>query len=59
MTGDEKAFKSTSTKVDQLPLVRREICSALLKMQEQGSTFTPEIQSLMDERMCRGAAESQ
>ena len=56
MTGDEKAFKSTSTKVDRLPLVRREICSALLTMQETGSTFTPEIQSLMDEKVCRDSA---
>ncbi len=50
--GDEKAFESTAVKVERFPLVRQEICSALLKMQETGSTFSPEIQSVMDEKIC-------
>jgi hypothetical protein len=55
--GDEKAFKMTAIKMDITPFVRREACRTLLKMQEIGFTFTPEIQSLMDERLCRGQTE--
>jgi hypothetical protein len=55
--GDEKAFKTTAVKIDSSPFVRREACLTLLKMQEMGSTFTPEIQSLMDEKLCRGQAK--
>jgi hypothetical protein len=29
----------------------------LLKMQEMGFSFTPQIQSLIDEKVCRGQAE--
>jgi hypothetical protein len=55
--GDEKAFKTTATKIDSSPFVRREACLTLLKMQEMGSAFTAEIQSLMDEKLCRGHVE--
>ncbi|HEX5808010.1 MAG TPA: hypothetical protein VFY25_05045 [Anaerolineales bacterium] len=55
--GDEKAFKATAVKIDSSPFVRREACRTLLKMQEMGPTFTPEIQSLMDEKLCRGQTE--
>ena len=54
--GDEKAFKTTAVKMDISPFMRREACRILLKMQEMGSAFTPEIQALMDERVCRGRA---
>jgi len=57
VNGDEKAFKTTAIKIDRLPFVRREACRALLKMQNMGSTFTPQIQSLIDEKVCRGQAE--
>jgi hypothetical protein len=52
--GDEKAFKATAIKMDNSPFVRREACRTLLHMQDMGSAFTPQIQSLMDERLCRG-----
>ncbi len=55
--GDEKAFKTTAIKMDITPFVRREACRTLLKMQEMEFTFIPEIQSLMDERLCRGQTE--
>ena len=55
--GDEKAFKATAIKIDSSPFVRREACRTLLKMQEMGSTFTPQVQSLMDEKVCRGQAK--
>jgi hypothetical protein len=51
--GDEKAFKATAIKIDRLPFVRREACQALLKMQEGESGFTPQIQSLVNEKICR------
>lgn len=54
MIGDEKGFRTTAVKIDSSPFVRREACLTLLKMQEMGSTFTPEIRSLMDEKLCRG-----
>jgi hypothetical protein len=50
--GDETAFKSTTVKVQRFPLVHKEICNALLKMQETGSTFSPGIQSVIDEKIC-------
>jgi hypothetical protein len=37
--------------------VRQEICRTLLKMQEMGSTFTSQIQSLIDEQVCKSQAE--
>jgi hypothetical protein len=52
LKGDEKAFESTVVKVERFPLVHREICSALLKMRETGSTFSPGIQSVIDEKIC-------
>ncbi len=57
LKGDEKAFKTTAVKMDSSPFVRREACRTLLKMQEMGYSFTPEIQSLMDEKLCRGQAK--
>jgi hypothetical protein len=57
INGDEKEFKETATKIDSSPFARRETCRTLLKMQEMGSTFTPQIQSLMDEKLCRGQAK--
>ncbi len=53
-TGDVKAFKATAIKMDTSPFVRREACRTLLQMQETGATFSSEIQSQMDERLCRG-----
>jgi hypothetical protein len=55
--GDEKGFKTTAIKIDSSPFVRRQACLTLLKMQELGTTFTPGIQSLMDEKLCRGQAK--
>jgi hypothetical protein len=52
--GDEKAFKATAIKIDSSSFMRKEACHTLLKMQEMGIEFTTEIQSLMDERLCRG-----
>lgn len=54
MKGDVKAFKATAIKMDISPFMRREACRTLLQMQEMDSAFTPEIQSLMDERLCHG-----
>jgi hypothetical protein len=56
--GDDKAFKATLIKMDSSPFMRREACRTLLKMQEMGSLFAPQIQSLMDEKVCRGQATS-
>jgi len=52
--GDEKAFKATAIKMDSSPFVRGEACRTLLQMQELGFTFVPQVQSLMDEKLCRG-----
>jgi hypothetical protein len=52
--GDEEAFKATAIKMDTSPFVRNAACRTLLKMQERGPRFTPEIQALMDEKLCRG-----
>jgi len=57
LKGDEKAFKATAVKMDSSPFVRREACRTLLKMQETGATFTAEIRSLIDEKVCRGQGE--
>jgi hypothetical protein len=40
-------------KKSKKPFVRGGICDALLAMQETGATFTPEIQSSMNEAICR------
>jgi hypothetical protein len=56
-TGNEKSFQSTAEKIKRLPFVRKGICDALLAMQATGSTFTPEIQSLMNDAVCRGQVE--
>jgi len=56
-TGDVKAFKATAIKMDTSPFVRREACRTLLQMQEMGSAFTPEIQSLRDEKLCHGQSK--
>ena len=55
--GDEKAFKTIATKMASSPFVRRQACQTLLKMQEMGDGFTPEIQSQLNEKVCRGQAE--
>lgn len=56
-TGNEKAFRTTAEKVKKLPFVRKGVCEALLTMQETGTVFIPEIQSLMNEAICRGQVE--
>ena len=58
IVGDEKAFETITEKIEKSPFVRREICNDLLNTQEMGAVFTPEIQSLMDERVCRGQEKS-
>ena len=58
ITGNEKGFKAAAIKVDIYPFVRQEACRALLRMQEMGSTFTPQIQSLVDKKLCRGQTGS-
>jgi hypothetical protein len=55
--GDEKAFKATAVKMDSSPYVRQEACNTLLKMQEIGYSFTAQVQSLMNEKLCRGQAK--
>jgi len=57
LKGDEKLFRTTTDKIDRLPFVRREACRTLLNMRELGSSFTPQIQALVDEKVCRGLAE--
>jgi hypothetical protein len=56
-TNNEKAFKATAIKMDISPFIRREACGTLLQMQEMGTTFSPEIKSLMSERVCRGQTD--
>jgi hypothetical protein len=56
-SGDDQAFKATAVKMDVSPFVRREVCRTLLHMQEMGSVFTSKIQSLMDEKLCRGQVQ--
>lgn len=55
--GDTKAFKATAIKMDGSPFVRREACRTLLQMQGMGLAFTPEIQSQMGKRLCRGQSK--
>jgi hypothetical protein len=57
-SADEKAFQATVAKIEKMPFVRQEVCHTLLKMQETGSTFTPQIQSLVDEKVCHGQGAS-
>jgi hypothetical protein len=57
IVGDQKAFESTVEKIDRSPFVRKVACNVLLNTQETGAVFTPEIQSLMDEKVCRGQEE--
>jgi len=57
MLGNEKDFKAAAIKIDSSPFVRRQACEMLRKLQEKGPAFTPEIQSIMDERVCRGQTE--
>ena len=57
LKGDEKSFRTTTDKIDRLPFVRREACRTLLNMRELGSSFTPQIQAMVDEKVCRGQAE--
>lgn len=52
--GDVNTFKATAAKIDKLPFVRREACHALLAMQQVGVGFTPQIQSLVENEVCRG-----
>jgi hypothetical protein len=56
--GDEKAFKSTAAKIEKMLFVRREACFALLNMQEMEITFTPQIQSLINDDVCHGQTGS-
>jgi hypothetical protein len=56
--GDEKAFETTTEKIEKSPFVRREVCNDLLNTQELGAVFMPEILSLIDERVCRGQEKS-
>ena len=52
--GDVNTFKATAAKIDKLPFVRREACHALLAMQQVGVGFTLQIQSLVENEVCRG-----
>jgi hypothetical protein len=58
IVGDEKAFETTTEKIEKSPFVRREVCNDLLNTQELGAVFMPEILSLIDERVCRGQEKS-
>lgn len=53
-TGDEKEFKAAAIKMDSSPFVRREACRSLRGMQAAGVVFSARIQSLLEERLCRG-----
>ncbi|MEI7846557.1 MAG: hypothetical protein WCK35_12205 [Chloroflexota bacterium] len=52
--GDEQAFKSVAVKIDSSPFVRIQACNTMTKMQNLGYVFTPQIQTLMEEKLCRG-----
>ncbi|HET9906839.1 MAG TPA: hypothetical protein VFQ23_09365, partial [Anaerolineales bacterium] len=58
IVGDVEAFETTTKKIERSPFIRREACNNLLSTQEMGAVFAPEIQSLMDERVCRGQEKS-
>jgi len=58
ITANEKAFKAVAIKMDIDPFVRREACRTLRTMQDTGSTFTPQIQSLVAEKLCRSQTDS-
>jgi hypothetical protein len=53
-TGNEKEFKAAAIKMDSSPFARREACRSLRGMQAAGVVFSPRIQSLLEERLCRG-----
>ena len=52
--GDEPKFKAIAEKIERLLFVRRETCYALRQMQAVGFRFTSQIQSLVDNQVCRG-----
>jgi hypothetical protein len=52
--GDEPKFKAIAEKIERLLFVRRETCYALRQMQTVGFRFTSQIQSLVDNQVCRG-----
>jgi hypothetical protein len=56
-TGNAKAFQTTAEKIKRLPFVRKEICDALVSMQQTGTTVTPDIQSLIKDAVCRSQVE--
>jgi hypothetical protein len=58
LKGDDKAFETTVAKMEKLPFVRQEACRILRSMTALEFRFTPQIQSLTDERVCRAQAES-
>ena len=51
--GDEKAFKRIALNMSTSLFVRGEACRTMMKMEEMGTAFTSQIQSLIDERLCR------
>jgi hypothetical protein len=58
IVGDVKAFETITEKIEKSPFIRRKICNDLLNTQGMGAVFTPEILSLIDERVCRGQEKS-
>ena len=54
VTGDEQRFRATAEKIGKLLFVRRETCYTLLQMQAIGFSFTSQIQSMVDNEVCRG-----
>jgi hypothetical protein len=56
--GNDQAFKAAALKIDGFPFDRLQICSTLTKMQTIGDTFTPQIQTIIDEKICRGRLKS-
>lgn len=56
--GNEQAFKSTSTKIDSSPFVRSQACQFLLNMEALGDKFNEPIQTMLDEKLCRGQSKT-
>lgn len=53
LNDDEQAFTVIAAKIEKTPFVRQEACRTLLKMHDTGSTFTPQIRSLIEQQVCR------
>jgi hypothetical protein len=52
--GDEAEFTATAHRLNGDAFARLQACNILTRMQGNGKSFTPQIQTQMDNLLCRG-----